>query len=70
MRGTLTFNGWSHSFGKVLRPGLISNHYRHADTKWTAEELFRGTDRRPFAIAVKDETGSHIGIVKSVKELP
>jgi hypothetical protein len=70
MKGTLTLNGWSLLRSHRLRPGLISNSYRHAQTNWTAQEVYRGANNQLAFLSVHDETGKCIGTVKSVKELP
>jgi hypothetical protein len=69
MRGALTFNGWQHLRGTVLRPGLISNSYRNREG-WTAQEVYAGPKDRFLHLQVNDERGAFIGTVKSVAELP
>lgn len=70
MKGTLTFNGWSLLRSHKLRPGLISNSYRHSETQWTAQEVYRGINNTFAFLSVHDETGKCVGTCKSVKELP
>lgn len=70
MKGTLTYNGWSLLRSTRLRPGLISNSYRHAQTGWTAQEVYRGGHNKLAFIQVLDEKGKQVGTVASMKELP
>jgi hypothetical protein len=70
MRGQLTINGWSHFRGARLRPGVISNVYRHSETGWFAQEVFRGPANKFAFLTVHDETGKCVGTCKSVQELP
>lgn len=70
MRGQIQIDGWSHFRGHRLRPGLISNIYRHSATGWTAQEVYQGQSDRLLFLIIHDEKGERIGTCQSVKELP
>jgi hypothetical protein len=69
MKGMISFNGWTLSTNRKLRPGLYSQTYRNREG-WRAEELFAGGDNHLVGIVVYDETGKSQGTVKCVAELP
>jgi hypothetical protein len=49
---------------------VISNVYRHSETGWFAQEVFRGPANKFAFITVHDETGKCVGTCRSVQELP
>jgi hypothetical protein len=69
MRGTITFNGWSLSSARKLRPGLYSQTYRNREG-WTAVEMFAGADNHLVGIVVYDEKGKSQGTVERPSDLP
>lgn len=63
-------NGWQFDRRVTIVKGLISSHYRHPETKWTAREIYRGPRNDYVGLLIQTETGKNVGIVQSVKDLP